>query len=209
MFSGGHTAGKTTALMNLLYLAGQHNEYKVLTDDWLLVNERTEQAHSLEESLSLSTGFIQQFKYLDIIESIKDAGKNDFFWDNNEGLRPLLEVLSALKTSLRKGKIFISPDSIYGVHTKIDSIPIDKVIIMEPAGRNDLIEPVGIEYAARSIVDSAYHMPDCNELNRKRHLNFWLDYLKTREVLSFDSRNSMGPQNSFIRLYNRLAGGRQ
>lgn len=182
--AGGHLTGKTTSLFSLLYVAGKDVPKKILTDDWALVQGRSGDAISLEDAISFTDRFGEEFKFL---------GLEHFFHNIPKP----------------SGKIYISPDKVYGIGTKIEKSGIDVVVLLEPLNRTSLIKPVNLDYAAEKIVEDAYHMPICSEDQAQVHKNFWKQFLNSRRIFSFDTRNSMGVPESYKILYEYIFGGRK
>jgi len=165
-------AGKTTSLTNLFYIA--EGPKAVLTDDWTLISEQDNSAISLEKTISFTRRFAKEFEFLG---------------------------LSRHFNPMDPEKKFLLPEELYGAGTRIESANIDAVFILEPINREDLISRVDTNYAARSIVDCADHMPICNVRDYQNHVDFWVDFLERRAVFSFDTRNKIGAKKSYEILY--------
>lgn len=177
MLTGGHMAGKTASLFSLLYVARNEAQRKILADDWVLVQEKTGEAIALEDKISFTDKFSKEFGFL---------GLNKFFQ-----IEP-------------SGKIYVSPNEVYGPGTKIDKCNINAIVLLEPLNRKHPIITVDLDYVASKIVEGAYHMPICNSTEEKIHIDFWKRFLNSRLVLSFDTRSSKGVPESYEILYDYI-----
>lgn len=177
MMTGGHKSGKTTSLFHLLNATDKNTDKKVLTDDWLVINESSGLAVPLEDKLSFSRAFCLEFPHLNLTR----------FYDS--------------QASPGVKKIYITPEVLYGQGSKIDSAGLDFIVFLDPVGRKNLIEHVKADYVVDGIVNGTYHMPDCDKRRVEKHKSFWSHFLKNKEFISFDTRNSLGPVTSYQELY--------
>jgi hypothetical protein len=181
MMTGGHFAGKTTSLFYLLENAKKDNvERKVLTDDWLVINESSSQAIPLEEKLSFSKKFCSDCL------------------DTN-----LKEIYERLNVPGRK-KVYLTPEQVYGAGSKMNSSNVNFVIFLEPVDRESLINYPNLDYVVEGILKGTYHMPDCDKKRVEIHRSFWHDFLRDKEVISLDTRHSLGPMETYRQLYKFL-----
>ena len=179
MLTGGHKAGKTTSLMHLM-LALKEYSPKILTDDWALTNENDGTVFSLEDNISFSRTFCEEFPYLNLIS----------LYEKN--------VVDGLK------KVYLHPDEVFGKGTKVKKSKIDTIVMLEPANRTDLLEYPEREVVVETILNGTYHMPDCNPHLVQKHRDFWMDILSNTRFVSFDTRHKIPPHQSYILLCNEL-----
>ncbi|MEK6938317.1 MAG: hypothetical protein AABX04_04705 [Nanoarchaeota archaeon] len=179
MLTGSHKAGKTTSLMHLMQVLKEYSP-KILTDDWVLTNENDGAVFSLEDNLSFSRTFCEEFSYLNLIPSYE---KN---------------VVDGLK------KVYVHPDEVFGESTKINKSKINTIVMLEPVNRTNLFEYPEREIVVEYIINGTYHMPDCNPRQVQRHRDFWMDTLSNTQFFSFDTRHKIPPYESYIQLCNEL-----
>ncbi len=182
MMTGGHRAGKTTSLLHLLHARSPNDEIKVLTDDWLLLQEETGRAYALDKTISFSQSFCDEFPHLGL--------SGDFAGFEARGLK----------------KVYARPDEIYGVGTSIRSLGVDTVVLLLPERRKTLLKDVSVPTAVENIMANTYHMPDCEDEVEEHRRTFWNEFLAKRRILSFDTRHLSSPEESYYQLYAALKG---
>jgi|FLOH01.1.fsa_nt_gi hypothetical protein len=183
IMTGGHKAGKSTSLFHMIYLAQQQGiqDLKLLTDDWFVINSKGI-ARSLDDSLSITPDFFQEFPYLN----------------------PGLNVKQALSENVKK--FYLDPDNVYGPKTKIFSAQPNYLVLLEPVDREELIISPNIKVVSQLLVDATNHMPDGNQDRVHQHINYWNSFLSGVKVLSFDTRHCGNVIENYESLFKTIMG---
>lgn len=184
ILTGGTSAGKTTALLNLVELLIKSNSVtKILTDDWAVVSKQDQGyvAQTFDPSISLKEKDVVEnphlrfFSHDDLVESIR-----------------------------RKVKVSIRPENLYGMSIGTGSIGIDTVVLLKPEIGPGKLQHIDKDEFIAEVIDAAYHYPYISDEQIERHRKFWKGVVSELDVFSFATRPKSGKFQSMDDIRRRL-----
>lgn len=158
LFVGGHGAGKTTILLNLLHYYPK--SLSILSDDWIVLSkfERSVIARPVERLLSFKEQHIQENPHLSL---------SSFFKENKrEGIH----------------KVYIPPSNVWGDKSFKESSNLCKIFLLDTSKKGALFFPIRRSEVVDSLISTAYHMPNCFTESMERLKSFWEDILSDQQI---------------------------
>lgn len=169
LFTGGHNAGKTTALVNFIDDSIRTGDsVKVLTDDWAVV--RKEDGHyvarTFDPSISLRFSDLQDNPHLVFADS-----------------KHLQWLFS------KRAKISLPPNDLYGVDCSTQEVRIQTIVALTDEMRKPVMTSQPTDNEPQAIVDAAYHYPYVDSKQVASHVSFWDEAIGQLRFFSFARGN--------------------